>query len=334
MFMMEPDREYAAPYPLLAAAEAGDRKRALSLIGSGADVNLRDDNGWSPLIMAAKEGHADLLGSLLESGAIVNPGDDSHTALRGAAMNGRHECVELLLAAAADPNMRSGGGRTPLMGAAMNGHARTVRLLLERGADASARNDASESALELAEANGHAECLGALSATPSPPAVVPSTPAEAPLVPIAFCHPVLPSYIKAGEVDLSVGAAIAPAPAGARTSPLTNGLVVRLVGRCRWRNGPMFKSIFVLLCIPPLTIVLLVWLVCLFRRRAHNYFQYFGLGDAPPLPPELQASDAARAATKHLRFVHISDTHMCHERLGELPAGDVLVHNIAHLSTA
>ena len=111
-------------------------------------------------------------------------------------------------------------------------------------------------------------------------------------------------------------------------------LRARLVGRGRWGNGPMFKSIFVLLCIPPLTIVLLVWLVCLFRRRAHNYFQYFGLGDAPPLPPELQASDAARAATKHLRFVHISDTHMCHERLGELPAGDVLVHNIAHLSTA
>ena len=74
----------SAPFALLAAAEAGDLPRVASLLQSQADVNQRDEHGWSPLIMAAKEGHASLLQLLLAAGATpCAPDSVSHTALRG-----------------------------------------------------------------------------------------------------------------------------------------------------------------------------------------------------------------------------------------------------------
>ena len=83
--MVAPDA--GAPFALLAAAEAGDESRVASLlasVASEADVNGRDERGWSPLIMAAKEGHASLLQLLLAAGAAPSAPDSvSHTALRG-----------------------------------------------------------------------------------------------------------------------------------------------------------------------------------------------------------------------------------------------------------
>ena len=67
--MVAPDT--GAPFALLAAAEAGDEPRVASLLQSQADVNARDERGWSPLIMAAKEGHTSLLRLLLAVVAVV-----------------------------------------------------------------------------------------------------------------------------------------------------------------------------------------------------------------------------------------------------------------------
>ena len=115
----------------LAAAEAGDEPRVASLLQSQADVNARDERGWSPLIMAAKEGHTSLLRLLLAAGAAPSAPDGvSHTALRGAALFGHAECISLLVEAGAAVNQSSERGKTPLMGAAMNGHAAALELLL------------------------------------------------------------------------------------------------------------------------------------------------------------------------------------------------------------
>ena len=127
--MVAPDA--GAPFALLAAAEAGDEPRVASLLQSQADVNARDERGWSPLIMAAKEGHTSLLRLLLAAGAAPSAPDNvTHTALRGAALFGHAECIRLLVEAGAAVNQSSERGKTPLMGAAMNGHAAALELLL------------------------------------------------------------------------------------------------------------------------------------------------------------------------------------------------------------
>ena len=131
--MVAPDA--GAPFALLAAAEAGDEPRVASLLRCRADVNARDERGWSPLIMAAKEGNASLLQLLLAAGAAPSAPDDvSHTALRGAALGGHAECIRLLVEAGAAVNQSSERGKTPLMGAAMNGHAEALALLLRHAA--------------------------------------------------------------------------------------------------------------------------------------------------------------------------------------------------------
>ena len=131
--MVAPDA--GAPFALLAAAEAGDEPRVASLLRCRADVNARDERGWSPLIMAAKEGNASLLQLLLAAGAAPSaPDDASHTALRGAALFGHAECIRLLVEAGAAVNQSSERGKTPLMGAAMNGHAEALALLLRHSA--------------------------------------------------------------------------------------------------------------------------------------------------------------------------------------------------------
>ena len=166
--LFPPSSEQSFEYPLLAAAEGGDEHKVHFLLESSVDVNGRDPNGWSALIMAAKEGHVGLVQTLLDARAVVNPPDCSHTALRGAALSGHVDCVRLLLAAAADPQHCSAGGRTPLMGAAMNGHASVVAVLCSAGADKKAVNEYGETALGLAEARGHMTCVATLQATGQP----------------------------------------------------------------------------------------------------------------------------------------------------------------------
>lgn len=151
-----------AEYPLLAAAEAGDKATVERLLNAGADANQRTSDGWTPIIMAAKEGHQDIIMDLMMADAEVNPPGreepgflPSHTALRGAAINGRAGCVRMLLENEADPNQCSSDNKTPLMGAAMNGHAEVVELLLANGALPMPKNTFGETARMLAEARGH-----------------------------------------------------------------------------------------------------------------------------------------------------------------------------------
>ena len=116
--------------------------------------------------MAAKEGHCSIMIKLLEHGALVNPPDVSHTALRGASIFGREECVRQLLQRSANPNALSAGNKTPLMGAAMNGHVAVVKLLMAHGANVETVNEFGETAEMLARTKGHADCVAAIADVP------------------------------------------------------------------------------------------------------------------------------------------------------------------------
>ncbi len=80
---------------------------------SKADVNARNEFGWTALMMAAGSGTAESVKALLDAGADVNARDkDGRTALMRAASGGTAygtaESVKLLLDAGAHVNAREG----------------------------------------------------------------------------------------------------------------------------------------------------------------------------------------------------------------------------------
>lgn len=134
-------------------------------------------------------------------------------------------------------------------------------------------------------------------------------------------------------------------------SPCTNGRLVRLVGRLKIKDSTTLTVVAGLsfFLLPPVAAHHLYK-----ARRARTswgevFFQLFSVGDGSKLgsashnvrigleialanneipPPELQTSllQAPPSLRSQVRFVFISDTHMCHHKLPKLPHGDVLVH--------
>jgi ankyrin repeat protein len=82
---------------LFKSIEAGNLEKVKSLLASGADVNIRSVNGFTPLHWSAVYGRTDIVGELLSSGADVNAKDsDGKTPLHLAIKHGYTSIVQLL----------------------------------------------------------------------------------------------------------------------------------------------------------------------------------------------------------------------------------------------
>jgi hypothetical protein len=149
---------YQTALLVIAAARDGSLVRLRALISAGADINVKDSEGWSPLMVAALKGHAKVVVLLLSHGAHIEAKNNSGwTALRFASSVGDTEIMTLLIGYGADVNSRDDHRQTILMQASEEGNISSVRELLEAGADKEARNLAHESALSIALRKGHAE---------------------------------------------------------------------------------------------------------------------------------------------------------------------------------
>ena len=96
------------------AAKAGDIDILNALVAAGADVDGRDDRGWTALMHAANEGQDPLVELLLAAPADSDAqAPDGATALFIAVSRGRAEIVVLLRQAGADPWLAGPDGRTP-----------------------------------------------------------------------------------------------------------------------------------------------------------------------------------------------------------------------------
>ncbi len=105
---------------------------------TGASVNATDSYGRSLLYIAALNGRTNFVDFLLAAGANPNQPASwkgNQTPLHVAAMHGRWTVVERLLASGAKVDARTKGRETPLHYAAWYGRPRTVQVLLKAGAD-------------------------------------------------------------------------------------------------------------------------------------------------------------------------------------------------------
>lgn len=122
--------------PIHNAARNGTLNRVRELINSGANINERNHQGWTPLMTAAYKGRLPMVSELLNKGANINSrSNDGQTALLYAAFWGQLPIVKLLLNRGANINVRSGIGYNALMYAVISRNLELVRELLKRGAN-------------------------------------------------------------------------------------------------------------------------------------------------------------------------------------------------------
>jgi uncharacterized protein len=116
---------------LLRASMIGHTATVEAFLDSGADVNAKGQNGWTPLLEAVFGGHTETILAILKRGADVNLSDQiGWTPLMEAASKGRMEVVRTLLAYGADVNARTIESWTALQ-ITPQGNPEIVRLLRE-----------------------------------------------------------------------------------------------------------------------------------------------------------------------------------------------------------
>lgn len=132
---------------LTRAVKANSMERVNELLAKGENVNVRDENGYTPLHEARSVAVARLL---IKHGADVNARDErGSTPLHWAETAG---LASLLIRQGAAVEARDVDGCTPLHVAARAGRPDVVRLLIARGADVKAKGDGG-TPLDCAERN-------------------------------------------------------------------------------------------------------------------------------------------------------------------------------------
>ena len=153
---------------LIDAAKTGDLPAARRLLGEGADVDARDEEGATPLMLASSAGDLEMVKALLAAGAAVNAHTESGwTALSKAAYNaelkrGFADVAQALIGAGADIEAPIGYGVRPLMLAAGYGETAVVKVLLNAGADVLARNEGGYTALMMVKQKFYVDVINLL----------------------------------------------------------------------------------------------------------------------------------------------------------------------------
>jgi ankyrin repeat protein len=144
--------------------QAGDRRAALAMIDSGADVNRAQPDGTTALHWAAYRVDQALVQRLLKKGAKANVVNHYGASPLGEAVRVANvPLVGILLEAGADANVANEDGQTALMLAARTGNVAVAELLVKHGADVNRRERFHEqSAVMWAAGENHPEMVAFL----------------------------------------------------------------------------------------------------------------------------------------------------------------------------
>ena len=143
-----------------------NHKMVQELLDAGADVNLCDSNWRSPLMISIEKNNAKMAKILIKAGADVNQRDtvDYYTPLFVAAVNGYHDCLDVLIAAKADVivTVKDAVGNSMLHLASKDNDHITVKKLAEAGFMLDTGNWLQQTALDVAVCGAHLETIEVL----------------------------------------------------------------------------------------------------------------------------------------------------------------------------
>lgn len=158
----------AAAPELLAAIARDDTDDIHNAINGGAEINARDDKGYTLLQNAILAKKNDAVAVLLERGAdpeLPAESGPAYTAMHVAARCANEAAMRLLLQYRNGPDIRDADGETPLHVAAAAGALAIAKLLVEAGADIQPRDKKQETPRDVATrlaSSGTAEYLKTL----------------------------------------------------------------------------------------------------------------------------------------------------------------------------
>ncbi|KAI5659609.1 hypothetical protein M9H77_28402 [Catharanthus roseus] len=117
---------------LCMASRRGEVRTIHRLLENGANINGKDQNGWTALHRASFKGRIDAVRSLIENGIDINARDEEgYTALHCAVESGHAEVIELLVKKGSDVESRTNKGITPLQIAESFNYSGITRILLQ-----------------------------------------------------------------------------------------------------------------------------------------------------------------------------------------------------------
>lgn len=156
--MAEFDVNHLGHSPLRTAIETGNVDIATDLLKKGASPNYRPEGMSSALLLCLENEYFELAASMVEFGAEVDIRNDlGWTPLIWASMKGRLKAVEFLLASGANIHAVNNDGWNAVTGAYFKKQTGIVSLLLEKGAVFSEKY--AEAALLSAYDNGYKDVV-------------------------------------------------------------------------------------------------------------------------------------------------------------------------------
>jgi len=154
-----------ATLTLFEACAACEFDRVERLLEGGAAVNACSHDGWTPLHLAAFFGHAKVTELLLAHAADVqvrSRNANGNTPLHAALASNQKIAAGLLIGGGADVNAADAAGWRPLHLAAAHNNLDAMKVLIAQGADISATNAEGLTPLAFARQRNHREAAALL----------------------------------------------------------------------------------------------------------------------------------------------------------------------------